>query len=188
MKRTILTLSITALAAMTLTACGAQDDAGSEKPVNQESTSAPATEKQEEKQGEGETKPEETEENAANVDDVSTGGSYTATLAGEEFTVDENQVVCTDAAGAMNIAVGPTNPSGDAKAIAVVIKDDKVSALTMGSAQGKGITYAPETGQGSATVKADGKSYTITGEGMFVDVANSGMPELKPFELQVTCG
>lgn len=185
MKRTILTLSITALTAMSLAACGAQDDAGSEKPADQKPAAAPASEKQEEAKAESD---KANEENATNVDDVSTGGSYTATLAGEEFTVDESQVVCTEAAGAMNIAVGPTNPSGDAKAIAVVIKDDKVTALTMGSAEGKGITYAAEAGQGSATVEADGKSYTITGEGMFVDVANPGMPELKPFELQVTCG
>lgn len=184
MKRTILTLSITALTAMSLTACGAQDDAGSGKPADQKPAAAPASEKQEESQAES----DKANESANDAGDVSTGGSYTAKLAGEEFTVDESQVVCTEAAGAMNIAVGPTNPSGEAKAIAVVIKDDKVTALTMGSAEGKGITYAAEAGQGSATVKADGKSYTITGEGMFADVANPGVPELKPFELQVTCG
>lgn len=183
MKRTILTLTATALAAMSLAACGAEDDAGSEKAT----TAAPASEKEEEKEEEGETKSEETDEDTTDVDDVSTGGSYTATLDGEEFTVDEGMIVCTEAAGAMNIAVGPTNPNAEAKAIAAVIEGDQVTALTMGSAQGQAITYAAEAGQGSATVETDGNTYTITGEGLFADVANPGMPELKPFELQVTC-
>lgn len=191
MKRTILTLTAAALATMGLAACGAEDDAGSDKSAEKETTAAPATEeqdeKQDEKQEEDETTSEDTNEDDIDVDDVSTGGSYTATLDGEEFTVDEGMIVCTDTGGVMNIAVGPTNPNAEAKAIAAVIEGDQVTALTMGSAQGQAITYAAEAGQGSATVETDGNTYTINGEGLFADVANPGMPELKPFELQVTC-
>lgn len=180
MKRTIVTLGATTILTLSLAACGGTDEAAStaaDKPAEQTTATTEPTEATET------TEPADT----SATDAPSTGGSFTASIDGEPFTIDDALVVCQDQGGTMKIAIGPSDPSGDDQAIAVMIDSSgNVTTLAMGSASGKNLAVA--NGQGSAKATVDGSTYDIKGEGMVVDASNpTAQPENKPFELKVEC-
>lgn len=167
MNRKTLTFAIAALTALSLAACG--DKESSDSASGSESAASGSAD-------------------SMSAEGTSTGGSYTASIDGEALTLADEAVVCASSGGAMNIAVGPSNPGADAEGIAAVVADDgTVTAVTMGAPGGRALVFAPEAGQGEATATIDGKTYEITGQGMVTDMSNPGMPETKPFELKVTC-
>ncbi|GJO02468.1 hypothetical protein NJB1808e29_25750 [Mycobacterium marinum] len=94
-------------------------------------------------------------------------------------------VVCTTAAGNVNIAIG-----GAATGIAAVLTDanpPEVKSVGLGNVDGVTLGYTSGTGQGNASATKDGSSYKISGTATGVDMANPMSPVNKPFEINVTC-
>lgn len=94
-------------------------------------------------------------------------------------------VVCTTAAGNVNIAIG-----GAATGIAAVLTDanpPEVKSVGLGNVNGVTLGYTSGTGQGNASATKDGSSYKISGTATGVDMANPMSPVNKPFEINVTC-
>lgn len=94
-------------------------------------------------------------------------------------------VVCTTAAGNVNIAIG-----GAATGIAAVLTDDdppEVKSVGLGNVNGVTLGYTSGTDQGNASATKDGNTYKIAGTATGVDMANPMQPVTKPFEISVTC-
>nr|P31502.2 RecName: Full=Lipoprotein LpqH; AltName: Full=19 kDa lipoprotein antigen; AltName: Full=22 kDa lipoprotein antigen; AltName: Full=Mi22 antigen; AltName: Full=Putative transporter LpqH; Flags: Precursor [Mycobacterium intracellulare]AAA25344.1 gene encodes a 19 kDa protein [Mycobacterium intracellulare] len=111
--------------------------------------------------------------------------------AGTKVTIDgkdqnvSGSVVCTNAGGTINIAIG-----GAATGIAAVLSDGnppQVKSVGLGNVNGVTLGYTSGTGQGNATASKDGNSYKISGTATGVDMANPMQPVNKPFEINVTC-
>ncbi|TVU86226.1 hypothetical protein FQN05_01860 [Corynebacterium aurimucosum] len=131
---------------------------------------------------------EKTEDSDANADaqTASIGGSYEATVDGQAIVVEDETIVCQEAAGTMNLAVG----SGTAGISAMLSTDDNptVKGVGMMDADGNTLAYAEGSPMGSATATKEGDSYTVSGEGIVTDPQNPTSMETKPFELKITCG
>lgn len=120
---------------------------------------------------------------------VSSGGgggasSTKVTIDGKDQNVT-GSVVCTTAAGNVNIAIG-----GQATGIAAVLTDGnppEVKSVGLGNVNGVTLGYTSGTGQGNASATKNGNTYKITGTATGVDMANPMSPVNKPFEIDVTC-
>ncbi|BBX75470.1 lipoprotein LpqH [Mycobacterium shinjukuense] len=120
------------------------------------------------------------------------GGTTASPAAGGPKVIidgkDQNvtgSVVCTTAAGNVNIAIG-----GAATGIAAVLTDTnppEVKSVGLGNVNGVTLGYTSGTGQGNATATKNGNTYKITGTATGVDMANPMSPVTKPFEIDVTC-
>ncbi|KAA1249580.1 hypothetical protein F0Q45_14475 [Mycobacterium simiae] len=119
---------------------------------------------------------------------ASTGGSGAS---GTKVLIDgqdqhvTGSVVCTTAAGNVNIAIG-----GAATGIAAVLTDTnppEVKSVGLGNVNGVTLGYTSGTGQGKAEATKNGSTYKITGTATGVDMANPMQPVNKPFEIDVTC-
>jgi lipoprotein LpqH len=117
---------------------------------------------------------------------VSSGGA-----AGTKVTIDgkdqnvSGSVVCSNAGGTINIAIG-----GAATGIAAVLSDGnppQVKSVALGNVNGVTLGYTPGAGQGNASATKNGTSYKITGSATGIDMANPMQPVNKPFEIDVTC-
>jgi len=117
---------------------------------------------------------------------VSAGGA-----AGTKVTIDgkdqnvTGSVVCSNAGGTINIAIG-----GAATGIAAVLSDGnppQVKSVALGNVNGVTLGYTPGAGQGNASATKNGTSYKITGSATGIDMANPMQPVNKPFEIDVTC-
>ncbi|BBY40384.1 lipoprotein LpqH [Mycobacterium mantenii] len=117
---------------------------------------------------------------------ASSGGA-----AGTKVTIDgkdqnvTGSVVCTNAGGTINIAIG-----GAATGIAAVLSDGnppQVKSVGLGNVNGVTLGYTSGTGQGNASASKDGNTYKISGTATGVDMANPMQPVNKPFEIDVTC-
>jgi lipoprotein LpqH len=124
---------------------------------------------------------------------VSTGaGGATVQVAGSPLAgLDPSTVTCVKQGGKINIGSGST--AGKQQALAVVMSDEatpKVESLLM-VVDGNALSVANGMGAktGSAEVKVDGKTYTITGQAQGADMKNpmAGMIT-KDFNIKVTCG
>ncbi|OBK26301.1 lipoprotein LpqH [Mycobacterium asiaticum] len=115
------------------------------------------------------------------------GGSASGTkvlIDGQDQHVT-GSVVCTTAAGNVNIAIG-----GQAAGIAAVLSDanpPEVRSVGLGSVNGVVLGYTAGTGQGKAEATKNGNAYKITGTATGIDSANPMSPVNKPFEIDVTC-
>lgn len=127
----------------------------------------------------------------------SAGGSSTSAsassggAAGTKVTIDgkdqnvTGSVVCSNAGGSINIAIG-----GAATGIAAVLADGdppQVKSVGLGNVNGVTLGYTSGTGQGNASATKNGNSYKITGSATGIDMANPMQPVNKPFEIDVTC-
>ena len=110
-------------------------------------------------------------------------GGATVTIDGKPKEI-QGQVVCTTAAGTMNIAVGEQTTG-----IAVMMTPDasKVTSVGLGNIDGVMMGYQEGAPGGNASVTKDGQTYTITGTATGVDIANPMQPMTKPFEIKVSC-
>ncbi|HEX4587004.1 MAG TPA: lipoprotein LpqH [Mycobacterium sp.] len=121
---------------------------------------------------------------------VSTGGSTEVKVDGKDLSgLDLNSVTCVKQGGKINVASGAI--SGQA-GLAVVMSDANpptVDSLGM-SVDGNALAVTNTMGAkvGSADVKVDGSTYTITGDATGADMKNpmAGMIT-KPFTVKVTC-
>ncbi|WP_442930574.1 lipoprotein LpqH [Mycobacterium sp. NBC_00419] len=121
---------------------------------------------------------------------VASGGSTSVKVDGNDLPgLDLSTVTCVKQGGNINIASGAV---GGQQGLGVVMTDEptpKVTSLGMvvdGSALAVSDTMGVKTG--SADVKVDGSTYTISGEAAGADMKNpmAGMIT-KKFEITVSC-
>ncbi|MCX2715328.1 lipoprotein LpqH [Mycolicibacterium sp. J2] len=121
---------------------------------------------------------------------VSTGGNTEVKVEGQDLAgLDVKTVTCVKQGGKINIASGAI---GGQQGLGVVMTDEatpKVESLGL-VVDGNALAVAAMGGasSGSADVKVDGNTYTITGEATGADLKNpmAGMIS-KKFEIKVSC-
>lgn len=121
---------------------------------------------------------------------VSSGGGTEVKVEGQDLSgLDVKTVTCVKQGGKINIASGAI---GGQQGLGVVMTDEatpKVESLGL-VVDGNALAVASMGGAntGSADVKVDGSTYTITGEAAGADLKNpmAGMIS-KKFEIKVTC-
>ena len=127
---------------------------------------------------------------AAGGSEVSTGGATEVKVEGADLAgLDPASVTCVKQAGKINIGSGAVGPQ---QALGVVMTDEATPVVeSLGLVvDGNALAVANNMGMktGSAEVKVDGSTYTITGEAQGADMKNpmAGMIT-KKFEIKVTC-
>ena len=121
---------------------------------------------------------------------VASGGTTSVKVEGNDLPgLDTSTVTCVKQGGNINIASGAI---GGQQGLGVVMTDEstpKVTSLAM-VVDGNALAVSDNMGMktGSADVKVDGSTYTITGEAAGADLKNpmAGMIT-KKFEITVTC-
>jgi ipoprotein LpqH len=121
---------------------------------------------------------------------VSTGGSTEVKLDGKDLSgLDLKSVTCVKQAGKINVASGAINGQAGLAVVMTDASPPTVDPLGM-SVDGNALAVTNTMGAkvGSADVKVDGSTYTITGEAAGADMKNpmAGMIT-KPFTVKVTC-
>ncbi|HYZ62549.1 MAG TPA: lipoprotein LpqH [Acetobacteraceae bacterium] len=128
--------------------------------------------------------------NAAGGSQVSTGGSTEVKVDGKDLAgLDLNSVTCVKQGGKINVASGAV---GGQQGLGIVMTDaatPTVESLGM-VVDGNALAVTNNMGAkvGSADVKVDGSTYTISGEATGADMKNpmAGMIT-KPFTVKVSC-
>ena len=123
---------------------------------------------------------------------VSNGGNTVVKVEGQDLAgLDLKSVTCVKQGGSINIASAPIG--GGAQGLGVVMTDaspPKVQSLGL-VVDGNALAVSEMGGMktGSADVKVDGSTYTITGQAAGADMKNpmAGMIS-KNFEIKVSCG
>ncbi|TPW91710.1 hypothetical protein FKW78_26410 [Mycolicibacterium fortuitum] len=121
---------------------------------------------------------------------VSTGGNTVVKVGGADLAgLDLNSVTCVKQGGKINVASAAI---GGQQGLGVVMTDEatpKVESLGL-VYDGSALAVSESMGVkvGSAEVKVDGNTYTITGEASGADMKNpmAGMIN-KPFTITVSC-
>ncbi len=121
---------------------------------------------------------------------VSTGGNTAVKVDGSDLAgLDLNSVTCVKQAGKITVASGAV---GGQQGLGVVMTDEatpKVQSLGL-MYDGSALSVSDNMGVkvGSAEVKVDGSTYTISGEASGADLKNpmAGMIT-KPFTITVSC-
>jgi len=127
---------------------------------------------------------------AAGGSEVSTGGSTEVKVDGADLSgLDLNSVTCVKQGGKINVASGAVNGQAGLAVVMTDANPPTVDSLGM-SVDGNALAVTNTMGAkvGSAEVKVDGSTYTITGEATGADIKNpmAGMIT-KPFTVKVTC-
>jgi ipoprotein LpqH len=122
---------------------------------------------------------------------VSTGGSTEVKVEGKDLSgLDMKSVTCVKQGGKINVASGAINGQAGLAVVMTDANPPTVDSLGM-SVDGSALAVTNTMGAkvGSAEVKVDGSTYTITGEATGADIKNpmAGMIT-KPFTVKVTCG
>jgi lipoprotein LpqH len=121
---------------------------------------------------------------------VNTSGNTEVKVDGNDLAgLDLKTVTCVKQAGKINVASGS---AGGQQGLGVVMTDgqpptvESVAMVVDGSALAVSNSMGMKTG--SADVKVDGNTYTITGEAQGADIKNpmAGMIT-KPFTIKVSC-
>ena len=185
--RHIVTLSATAALALGLSACGHNDTNGSA------ATGAPTGGAAQ--TSTGGTRPGAPAPGASAIPtipnnpnaDVSTGGSYTASIDGAPYVIDNASVACVKAEGMTTLTVASLSSTRD-KSIIVLLNDaGGVTGLTIGIEGGQRIGYIEGAPVGSATATIDGSTYTITGSAPYVNTSTPAASGLKSYDITITC-
>ena len=120
---------------------------------------------------------------------VSAGGGAEVKVGGNDLPgLDPKSVTCVKQGGKINVGSGSV---GAQQAVVVSMTDEatpKVETLTLyvdGNALGVSNTLGVKVG--SADVKVDGSTYTITGEAQGADAKNPLAGMVRPFTIKVTC-
>ncbi|WP_201518740.1 lipoprotein LpqH [Gulosibacter hominis] len=121
----------------------------------------------------------------------STGGSYSLKVSGTDITIDDPVVACQEQGG--QYALGVVSGSGSATTAdglgAVLSGKDNPTVVSVGvvDSEGNAIAYAEGAGMGSAEVKVDGNTYTITGKGVAANMSDPTSMAETEFEFSITC-
>ena len=111
--------------------------------------------------------------------------SFSATIDGQPFTIDQPIVACATEGDATSVNVTATNSEGDY--FTTVFGENGEATLIMAS-QGDEmmLNFMDATGIGHAEVTTNGSTHTVKGEVPAANPADESAP-LKPFEMTVTC-
>ncbi|MGV0603952.1 lipoprotein LpqH [Mycolicibacterium sp. XJ1904] len=127
---------------------------------------------------------------AASAAGVSSGGSTEVKVDGKDLEgLDLNTVTCVKQGGRINVASGAI---GGQQGLGIVMSDEanpKVESLGM-VVDGNALAVSNTMGAkvGSAEVKVDGDTYTITGEAVGADISNPMAGSItKPYTVKVNC-
>lgn len=119
------------------------------------------------------------------------GGSFTLKVSGTDITLDDPVVACQEQGGQYALGVvSQSDSAADAAGFGAVLSGkDNPTVVSVGvvDADGQAVAYAEGAGMGSADVKVDGNTYTITGTGIISDLNNPTSMEEADFEFSVTC-
>ncbi|MEO5303977.1 MULTISPECIES: lipoprotein LpqH [Corynebacterium] len=192
-----ITSLVAAIALTTLAACSQSDSDVSEKSAVDTTQAAAGGEQTSEDTNvdsaatsESADSTDSDAESTAGSDDQagSTGGSYEATVDGKAIEVENETILCQEAAGSMNLTVAPEG-AGTASITAVLSTDENLTVKALGMVDGEGNTlaYAESSPMGSATASKEGDTYTMSGEGLLSNGSNPTTGETKPFEVKITC-
>ncbi|WP_136193515.1 lipoprotein LpqH [Actinomyces procaprae] len=125
------------------------------------------------------------------VDGVEVGGSFSGTLGGEPFEIENVGVACTSQDGQTTIGVGPLDAvvtDQGVRSVSMAIDDSssEVRLITIVPGDDASLNFTNIEGYrsqaGSAEAEVDGTTYTVTGE-----AAPSGSTETKSFDFVITC-
>jgi lipoprotein LpqH len=121
---------------------------------------------------------------------VSTGGSTEVKVDGKDLSgLDLNSVTCVRQGGKINVASGAINGLAGLAVVMTDANPPTVDSLGM-TVDGNALAVTNTMGAnvGSADVKVEGSTYTISGEATGADLKNpmAGMIT-KPFTLKVSC-
>ena len=127
---------------------------------------------------------------AAGGAQVSMGGSTEVTVDGKDLSgLDLNSVTCVKQGGKINVASGAINGQAGLAVVMTDANPPTVDSLGM-TVDGNALAVTNTMGAkvGSADVKVDGGTYTISGEASGADIKNpmAGMVT-KPFTVKVSC-
>jgi ipoprotein LpqH len=127
---------------------------------------------------------------AGGASQVSTGGKTEVKVDGNDLAgLDVNTVTCVKQGGKINVASGAINGQAGLAVVMTDASPPTVDSLGM-SVDGNALAVSSMGGAkvGSADVKVDGSTYTITGQAAGADMKNpmAGMIS-KPFTVKVTC-
>lgn len=98
-------------------------------------------------------------------------------------------VVCQEAAGTMNIAIGSTSAASQQGFAIVLTAGDSptVQAVALVDAADNALAYTEGIPQGSASATKNGNDYQVSSEGVVTDLNNPTSVQTKPFEVKVSC-
>jgi ipoprotein LpqH len=127
---------------------------------------------------------------AGGASQASTGGKTEVKVDGNDLAgLDVNTVTCVKQGGKINVASGAINGQAGLAVVMTDASPPTVDSLGM-SVDGNALAVSSMGGAkvGSADVKVDGSTYTITGQAAGADMKNpmAGMIS-KPFTVKVTC-
>lgn len=169
--QTITALALTAALSMGLSACSG----------NGNSNSAPsATEHSSESAANDSPTNSMTSTAAAAVQD-----SFSATIDGQPFTIDQPIVACATEGDATSVNVTTTNSEGD-YFTTVFGENGEVTLIMASQGDEMMLNFMDATGIGHAEVTTNGSTHTVKGEVPAANPADESAP-LKPFEMTVTC-
>jgi lipoprotein LpqH len=104
-------------------------------------------------------------------------GKATVKIDGAEKKA-EGSIVCADVAGNNTVTIG--NPAAQQGATVVMTSGDSPEVNQVALYFGTPILYNKGAGGGDASVKKDGKTYTVSGH-------SAPMPDAHEFALEITC-
>jgi lipoprotein LpqH len=127
---------------------------------------------------------------ASQSSQVSTGGKTEVKVDGNDLAgLDVNTVTCVKQGGKINVASGAVNGQAGLAVMMTDATPPTVDSLGL-TVDGNALAVSSMGGAkvGSADVKVDGSTYTITGQAAGADMKNpmAGMIT-KPFTVKVTC-
>jgi len=165
--KTIPTMALTAALALGLSACGGSSDS-STSPSSTTDSSASATSA------------------AASATSAAAGGSFSATIDGQPFTIEKATVSCQAENGTKTVYAASTT-TGPTSTFTVTLDDSGTVTTVMAAESGKkALNFMDTAGIGHAEATVDGSTYTIKGEAPAETPTDASAP-LKTFEATVTC-
>ena len=111
--------------------------------------------------------------------------SFSATIDGQPFTIDQPIVACATEGDATSVNVTATNSEGD-YFTTVFGENGEVTLIMASQGDEMMLNFMDATGIGHAEVTTNGSTHTVKGEVPAANPADESAP-LKPFEMTVTC-
>ena len=111
--------------------------------------------------------------------------SFSATIDGQPFTIDQPIVACATEGDATSVNVTTTNSEGD-YFTTVFGENGEVTLIMASQGDEMMLNFMDATGIGHAEVTTNGATHTVKGEVPAANPADESAP-LKPFEMTVTC-
>ena len=190
MKRTLTAFALTSALALSLTACSSDDK---DKADNSDATTSATSSSPADSSAISTTSTDASSTDSSSAESSSSAasgtGSYSAMIDGQPFKADSNDISCESTGDILTILVGKEVDLGasESATISATMKGNVVDMMSFTNVAGQSMSYIKGVPGTSADVKVDGKTYRVDGKGQATDFSKPGQPEIKPFQLEVTC-